>query len=845
MICKAEDSKIGYNGEIVLTKYGIKELESIKPEKETTFHAISRNNTESGANKLAIYSELTQKSSMSKDNSVNIGNLVHIHLNKTRNTKLSTNQPRDFQLDNSSQKHYNKDTQHYKIFNSGKAEYSSINSASTTLNSIEVSSSIGNSGIEMKRKYFVKVAPINTKYIAIVRTVTNSTPLLLCFDHGRDKSPKEIINLKNSFIYRGVTERGPCICLRPKGEYYYKATLSSTKITNHSLSNINDDTSFFNSNLESNNSYGCSNIVNSNSNKSNIEKIPNVMYEIECHSDFIVWCNFFLSIGLPLGNFRSLFHTTKLIGEGSFAKVYKGRNVVTGEDIVIKAVDKKKVKESNVYTEIEVLRKVHHPHIVHLIASFEEDDHVCLVLEFLGGGELFEWIAQKGAYTEEQAKVAMRRILLALQWLHTNDFVHRDLKTENLILENKDCPESLKIIDFGLAASLGSPAMKMRCGSPGYVAPEILEDKSYSTKVDVFSIGVVLYTVLGGSPPFPGNNMKEILKKNIQGNIQFSNSSKWKSISSCVKDLIKWMMAKDPDVRCTAAQAIYHPWFEKIPLQSKFLKDIGNVLSTNNNKVQKFPQALHKINANPVKVVGTKAAKSINCKTASIQTEKMCVKPLSKSSVSQESSNSSLEFNVNPYSVLPSNLSCNINKLNSGIQNLATEGKERCIIQGSCPITYNPIGRDQDIKLSSLNTLDRSNRCKDVISMYDHSHNEDEHEKNKSELKTNVSNKYINKNINVSSKYSHKVLAGSDCLIPDETNVIPTLCYDMIDDREISYEHSSLIHNISSGKSNKNSGKSSKSNTIRAVFQSVFGRFSNGSSNQVPHINLNRKYEIN
>ncbi|OII76870.1 protein kinase domain-containing protein [Cryptosporidium andersoni] len=842
MICKAEYTKIGYNGEMVLTRYDIKRFESTKPEKETTLHAISRNNTESGTNKLAVYSELTKNPSRIKGNNIVIDNLAHIHLNKTRNTKLSTIQPKDIQLDNSSQRYHNKGTHHYKVFDNGKTEYSSINSTSTTLNSIEVSSSIGNSGIEMKRKYFVKVSPINTKYIAVVRTITNNTPLLLCFDHGRDKTPREIINLKSSFMYRGVTERGPCICLRPKGEYYHKAALSSAKIVNHPLSNISDDISFFNGNLESNNSYGWSNIVNSNSDKSNIEKIPNIMYEVECHNDFTSWCNFFSSIGLPLGNFRSLFHTTKLIGEGSFAKVYKGCNVITGEDIVIKAVDKKKVKESNVYTEIEVLRKVHHPHIVHLIASFEEDDHVCLVLEFLGGGELFEWIAQKGAYTEEQAKVAMRRILLALQWLHTNDFVHRDLKTENLILENKDCPESLKIIDFGLAASLGSPAMKMRCGSPGYVAPEILEDKSYNTKVDVFSIGVVLYTVLGGSPPFPGNNMKEILKKNIQGNIQFSNSSKWKSISSCVKDLIKWMMAKDPDVRCTAAQAIYHPWFEKIPLQSKFLKDIGNVLSTN-NKVQNFSQVSHQINANPVKVAGTKANESINCRTASIQTEKVCIKPRSRSSVSH-SSNLSQRFNTNPYSVLPSNLSCNISKLNSGIQSLSTEGKERCTIQGSCPITYNSIGRDQDIKLDSLNTLDRLDRCKDITSMYNHGHNEYDHEE-KSELKTSLSNKCINKNIKVSSKYSHKVLAEGDCLISDETNVIPTLCCDVIDDKEISYEHPSLVHNISNVKSSKNSGKSSKGNAIRAVFQSVFGRFSNGNSNQIPHTNINRKYEIN
>ncbi|KAH8581563.1 Ser Thr kinase [Cryptosporidium sp. chipmunk genotype I] len=431
-----------------------------------------------------------------------------------------------------------------------------------------------NKRIEIRRKYYVKVTPINTKYIAIVKTITNNTPLLLCFEHGKDRHPKEIINLKNSNIYKGVTEKGPCICIRPKNESKYK----TIEIVGENIKDVKKNTMTKMINNNNNND-------NNNDSNNNIQQYPPkissnsvTMYEVECHLDFDIWCNFFTSIGISLCSFRSLFHTTKLIGEGSFAKVYKGKNVITGEDVVLKAVDKKKVKESNVYTEIEVLRKVHHPHIVHFIASFEEEDHVCLVLEFLGGGELFEWIAQKGAYSEDQAKIAMKRVLLALQWLHANNVVHRDLKTENLILENRNCPESLKIIDFGLAASLGSPAMKMRCGSPGYVAPEILEDKIYSTKVDVFSIGVVLYTLLGGSPPFPGSNMKEILKKNIQGNVQFT-SSRWKNISSSVKDLIKWMMAKDPESRCTAAQAIYHPWFEKIQLAP------GIMVSYNNNNL--------------------------------------------------------------------------------------------------------------------------------------------------------------------------------------------------------------------------------------------------------------------
>ncbi|KAH7649224.1 hypothetical protein FG379_001581 [Cryptosporidium bovis] len=469
-----------------------------------------------------------------------------------------------------------------------------------------------NNQIEMRRKYYIKVTPLNTKYIAVVRTITNNTPLLLCFEHGKDRHPKEVINLKNSNVYKGVTEKGPCICIRPKNESKYKTIEIITDVNplssnNYRKTKLNLVDNCVNNNIEDGGNEKSNNCDNNNlsimksynstsssckytTQNTKISSNSVSMYEFECHSDFELWCSFFTSIGITLYNFRSLFHTTKLIGEGSFAKVYKGKNVITGEDIVLKAVDKKKVKESNVYTEIEVLRRVHHPHIVQFIASFEEEDHVCLVLEFLGGGELFEWIAQKGAYTEEQAKIAMKKVLLALQWLHANNVVHRDLKTENLILEHKNCPESLKIIDFGLAASLGSSAMKMRCGSPGYVAPEILEDKIYTTKVDVFSIGVVLYTLLGGSPPFPGSNMKEILKKNIQGNVQFT-SSRWKNISSSVKDLIKWMMAKDPESRCSAAQAIYHPWFENIsvnPTVVRYSNQIANVYSQTTNRKEYY-----------------------------------------------------------------------------------------------------------------------------------------------------------------------------------------------------------------------------------------------------------------
>ncbi|KAL8455827.1 hypothetical protein Emag_000401 [Eimeria magna] len=302
-------------------------------------------------------------------------------------------------------------------------------------------------------------------------------------------------------------------------------------------------------------------------------------FEFQCSSRQACarWVETFKGLGVCLLKFTDLYKLTDFIGlvvkwksrmvcfacgrlnagEGSFAKVYMGKHLFTGEEVVIKAVDKKKVLESNVYTEIEVLRKVSHPYIMRLYAAYEQEDFVCLVLEYLRGGELFDYLSEKGPFSEDQARHAMRRILLALQAMHMKGIVHRDLKTENLIIEHPSNPASIKIIDFGLAATVGSQEMKMRCGSPGYVAPEILQDLPYGPKVDVFSSGVILYTLLAGFPPFRGQNVKDILKKNL-------SHQRWAGVPHSVKDLIGWMCCKQPAKRCAAVQALTHPWFQRI-----------------------------------------------------------------------------------------------------------------------------------------------------------------------------------------------------------------------------------------------------------------------------------------
>ena len=183
-------------------------------------------------------------------------------------------------------------------------------------------------------------------------------------------------------------------------------------------------------------------------------------------------------------------------------------------------------------------------------------------MPFLEGGELFEKIKSKGLYRESDARPVMRNFISALEYLHERNIVHRDLKPENLLLASKENNWDLKIADFGLATVIDDNETKLylRCGSPGYVAPELLQEKGYNCQADIFSVGVIFYIVLTGRPLFRGNTPEEILQKNMKCEYTF-NDRQWENISATAKDLVEKLLKEDPDERITATQALEHPWF--------------------------------------------------------------------------------------------------------------------------------------------------------------------------------------------------------------------------------------------------------------------------------------------
>ena len=163
------------------------------------------------------------------------------------------------------------------------------------------------------------------------------------------------------------------------------------------------------------------------------------------------------------------------------------------------------------------MRKISHPNIIKLYEVYESTKYIHLLLPFLAGGELFKSIKKKGLYKESDAVQVMSKFLSALAYLHENLIVHRDLKPENLILTSNQNAYDILIADFGLAAQLTNPDEKLtfRCGSPGYVSPELLQEKGYNCISDMFSAGVIFYVMLTGRPLFKGSNPNSILAKNL------------------------------------------------------------------------------------------------------------------------------------------------------------------------------------------------------------------------------------------------------------------------------------------------------------------------------------------
>ncbi|XP_069747780.1 serine/threonine-protein kinase DCLK1a [Narcine bancroftii] len=253
----------------------------------------------------------------------------------------------------------------------------------------------------------------------------------------------------------------------------------------------------------------------------------------------------------------------RTIGDGNFAIVKECIERSTSREYALKIINKSKCrgKEHMIQNEVSILRRVKHPNIVLLIEEMDTPNELYLVMELVKGGDLFDAITSTNKYTERDASGMLYNLASAIKYLHSLNIVHRDIKPENLLVyEHQDGSKSLKLGDFGLATVVDGPLYTV-CGTPTYVAPEIIAETGYGLKVDIWAAGVITYILLCGFPPFRGHsNDQDVLFDQILMGHQEFPSPYWDNISDSAKELITMMLQVDIEQRYSAQQLLDHPW---------------------------------------------------------------------------------------------------------------------------------------------------------------------------------------------------------------------------------------------------------------------------------------------
>eukprot|EP01129_Flabellula_baltica_P002174 TRINITY_DN1201_c0_g1_i1.p1 TRINITY_DN1201_c0_g1~~TRINITY_DN1201_c0_g1_i1.p1 ORF type:complete len:375 (+),score=77.20 TRINITY_DN1201_c0_g1_i1:468-1592(+) len=259
--------------------------------------------------------------------------------------------------------------------------------------------------------------------------------------------------------------------------------------------------------------------------------------------------------------FDFYYNLGKVIGDGSFSKVHLATNKDSGEVFAVKVIDisgENASRVEGIYREIEINNMLKSDYFIRLVDQFHEESAIYLVFELAKGGELFEYVAQRHfILPEKTARDIIHQILSGTAFMHSSNIVHRDLKLENIVIMDEDI--TIKIIDFGLSVDTNRTTPCYPCGSPEYLAPEILLSKPYDgAAADMWAIGVIAFMLLGGYPPFTGT-IHEMFHKIYKGEYSFDGQI-WESISDEAKDFIKRLLCRSPKRRLTAEQGLESPW---------------------------------------------------------------------------------------------------------------------------------------------------------------------------------------------------------------------------------------------------------------------------------------------
>mmetsp|Transcript_33013 Transcript_33013/g.32719 ORF Transcript_33013/g.32719 Transcript_33013/m.32719 type:complete len:366 (+) Transcript_33013:60-1157(+) len=281
-------------------------------------------------------------------------------------------------------------------------------------------------------------------------------------------------------------------------------------------------------------------------------------FYVENEENLDIWINHLSKKGI-MTDFENDFAVVKEIGNGSFGTVYLVVSNETSELFAMKSINKHNIGGSvsylnNLVNEIKFMRSLNHPNIVKLHYVYESPTHIYLLIDYVEGGDLFNRIIKRKVFEEKTAATFAQKFLGVLDYLSSFNIAHRDIKLENILMVSEDNDYDFKLADFGLAAD-ATEKLQLRCGSPGYIAPEVLRKIPYDTKVDVFSAGVILYILLSGKMPFPGKNLQDTIMKNRDCKISFLHPS-WKNVSKYGASLVLKLTEPIPNLRPSANEAL-------------------------------------------------------------------------------------------------------------------------------------------------------------------------------------------------------------------------------------------------------------------------------------------------
>jgi len=283
--------------------------------------------------------------------------------------------------------------------------------------------------------------------------------------------------------------------------------------------------------------------------------------------------NLFIQPKMGNGALHSIhqeFEIGETIGSGRYGHVKRAYNHKNHRDVVIKIMKKDLVKKEMIAREVSVIKNIFHDGCIKYLAHFHSPHHYYIVYEYHAGGNVHDWLCKNGAMPERMARRIFSRLVDAVHYLHTRGIIHRDIKTDNIVLTTSDETTCMPIlIDFQFAKDLGQgQTCTQRCGTVYYVAPELLSrDSSYSFPVDMWALGVCLYVMLSATMPFCGKSVDKIQVAIKEGKFNMSDGL-WTNISLEAKNLINCLLEKNQVKRFTSKQVLSHPWLIDLQNQS-------------------------------------------------------------------------------------------------------------------------------------------------------------------------------------------------------------------------------------------------------------------------------------